>query len=141
MAIPDPDMSIAPAGDRAPIGGKAEGQHAAMAVDLFDLGAVDHFPPCQAAVLTACRQQIGIGPPGQAGDHFFVGAEGLKLVAGVRFPNIQAAIPVSGGQKDAVRAKRKGRHPVGVFFDISQQGGSAGIVDPNAPTGPSHGDF
>ena len=122
VLIPNFDLFVAADGDEVAVVVELHGERAAAvggpALDLF---AVDHCPQSHGTVLAGGGKHVGVESPTQPSDVVFVAVERIKKIAGERFPNVQAAVAIAGGQQHGVGRKGNGHHPVRMFLDVVQR--------------------
>ena len=122
VLIPNFDLFVPADGDEVAVVVELYGECAAtVGGPVLDLFAVDHCPQSHGTVLAGGGKHVGVESPTQPSDVVFVTVERIKKIAGERFPNVQAAIAVAGGQQHGVGRKGNGHHPVRMFLDVVQR--------------------
>ena len=111
---------IPPARNDPAIRRKIDPRRAArMRRPTLDFLRLFHIPKRDFSILA--RRSEHAGHERQAGHADFVAGQRVVFLRGRAFPNLDAAIAIRRGEKTAIRRVGDGRHPIGVFFDRSDE--------------------
>ncbi|MDB4740486.1 hypothetical protein OAF87_01575, partial [Akkermansiaceae bacterium] len=69
---------------------------------LFDLLTLIHIPEGEITILGSGGDEIGIGTPLKVHDSFLMTPKRVKLIAGLRLPDLDAVISITGCEKDTI---------------------------------------